>query len=203
MTHLYNLWDLASRVRDPDDSYYKKFKSLLQIMPPLNMSDGPWLAGGSIRRLLDGSKETADFDFFFKSQSQLEEFNQKCGRTSVVADTKFSVTMKYSGYVIQLVKLYAESASSIIDGFDFTACQLITDGNMLMVGEHTLYDIGRKYLSPHKIVHLDSSIKRLIKHINQGYSIDEKCIHSIVNLAKDEKVKVVHSSFETKLDFIL
>lgn len=46
---------------------------LLKMVPTLT-SEGPWLAGGALRKTVLGQKPDTDFDFFFKNEEQLNEF---------------------------------------------------------------------------------------------------------------------------------
>jgi hypothetical protein len=58
-----------------------EFKHLLSLLPPVNMQTGPWITGGSARRLWQGEDwHTGDVDVFFTSGAQraqwLLQFNQ-------------------------------------------------------------------------------------------------------------------------------
>lgn len=160
----------------------------LQRVPPISVS-GPWIAGGAVRRTLEGRKLDSDWDFFFNTQQQLEKFGDDLrvlgGKlvkkndkneawilpASVPEDTegegKFLPEMK-----IQLIAFqYYESAEKVIDSFDFTICQFAYDGTSIYMGDFSLWDVSRKKLVPHKITYATASVRRLLKYANQGYTV--------------------------------
>lgn len=48
-----------------------KFRSLLSKLPPLDLAHGPWVAGGSVRKVYQGlSWEKGDIDVFFANNAQ-------------------------------------------------------------------------------------------------------------------------------------
>ena len=86
---------------------------------------------------------------------------------------------------------YYETAEDLINSFDFTICQLVTDGDDLITDEFSLWDIGRNKLAIHNVTYGVSTIRRLIKYTKQGFTacsgtfadILERCIKdpSVVN----------------------
>jgi hypothetical protein len=59
----------------------------------------------------------------------------------------------------------------VIDSFDFTICQFAFDGASIYMGDWSLYDLARKRLVPHRVTYGVSTIRRIIKYCNQGYTV--------------------------------
>ena len=49
---------------------FEALKPIVELLKP--DTNGPWLVGGSIRRLITGAPQTSDFDVAFSSPSQLD-----------------------------------------------------------------------------------------------------------------------------------
>lgn len=153
-------------------------------------TEGPWLAGGSLRRAISGNNLESDFDFFFKDELQFKTFevNLELGYVKV-KETDHHV--QYRGYSdvlernidIQLIKFqYYNTAQEVLDSFDYTICQVVFDGVDLHVGEYTLWDIANKRLAINKITFPLSTLRRLLKYTNQGYTACSGCLNSILQL---------------------
>src|SRR5690554_6269227 len=65
--------EFLSRYTNADEA---KLFNILEELPDLS-PDGPWLAGGAIRRTLIGDPLNSDFDFFFRDSDQLDSFRKK------------------------------------------------------------------------------------------------------------------------------
>jgi hypothetical protein len=54
------------------------WKELLSVLPDINLTTGPWCAGGSARKLWQGTNwRSGDVDVFFANHMQFEKFNQE------------------------------------------------------------------------------------------------------------------------------
>lgn len=155
--------------------------------------NGPWLAGGALRRTILGQDlEKSDFDFFFHDAEQMEKFckelqgcaaevlllsqNEK-NRTYLLKDNDGKPNLKVQAVFVN----YYESAKDLLDTFDFTLCQLVYDGEDLICGDYSLWDIGRRRLVPHKITFGVSSLRRIIKYTKQGFTICGGGLAEILN----------------------
>jgi hypothetical protein len=87
---------------------------------------------------------------------------------------------------VQLIrKSWFQDAKDVINKFDFTVCQLVTDGRNIVLGEHTAEHIKNKQLClTDKAVNKDI-IKRLIKYVTYGYLPDPKMVQSILDNTED------------------
>jgi hypothetical protein len=160
----------------------------LHRVPQLS-EKGPWIAGGAVRRTIEGKKLDSDFDFFFASKEQETEFAKGLAEMGAKllkendknhvyilpssipesddGDKKYLPEMK-----IQLINFaYLASAEAVIDNFDFTLCQFAYDGATIYMGDFSLWDVARKKLVPHKISYATSSLRRLMKYANQGFTV--------------------------------
>ena len=68
-------------------------------------------------------------------------------------------------------EFYRENANALLDSFDFTICQLLSDGQKVLAGNSTLYDISKKKLVVNTITFPVASMKRIVKYGRRGYDI--------------------------------
>ena len=148
----------------------------------VNLETGPWIAGGSVRKMITGEYiGNSDFDFWFSSEQQyieaVRELREYCGvsvlHTSDNAIT-FNVLFGPTSYKIQLIcKKFYSSPGGIIDDFDFTCCQLATDGTSVIYGSQTVEDLENRVLrlSDPSRTH-QGLLKRVIKYLSYGFKLD-------------------------------
>ena len=156
----------------------KQIAHLLSV----NLKTGPWLAGGSVRKMITGEYiGNSDFDFWFSSEQQyleavleLQKYtNISVEHTSDNAIT-FAVLFGPKSYKIQLIrKKFYSSASEIIDDFDFTCCQIATDGNTVIYGSRTIEDLENRVLRLADTSRMHQGLlKRVIKYLAYGFKLD-------------------------------
>jgi len=169
------------------DRYGLSLEELSSVATRIGVTpNGPFLVGGSVRRLIIGQPQDSDFDVGFASFSQLDESTATLlGKgAKQTADTDFyrGFTFEINGKarVIQFLKVAYGSAADVIDSFDFTICQTAYDSERLIFGDFTLYDLGRKRLAIHKVTHAKSTVRRLLKYGKQGFTVCSGCIDSIL-----------------------
>lgn len=164
---------------------------LFDLAIPKPQKNGPWIAGGAIRRTLCNEPLVTDIDYFYKDGEELS-FNMKVlleklakengGRiksTTVETNaTTYDVEYKANDEKeectksIKVQEILIDSYRSpehLIDEFDFTICQFAYDGDKLYCGDHSLWDLARKRLVINKITYPVASMRRLIKYTQQGY----------------------------------
>src|SRR5271166_1310451 len=119
----------------------------LDRVPSIAPKCGPWIAGGAVRRTLQGENLNSDFDFFFHDVEQFEIF--KVGLVAkgfrITATNDKNTSFKAPGYFedadgegkgiwvpemcVQAINFrYYDSPEEIIDSFDFTLSQFVYDG---------------------------------------------------------------------------
>jgi hypothetical protein len=192
--HDYKLADLIRHSGVSDTAF---LEVLDQIIKP-SWAEGPWVAGGSIRRMLAGTDPLAsDFDIFFRDPDQkdawvarmeadhevLEKIENDWNTTlkvkvviskEIISDETgepFIVTKELT-LELQAVHVdYYANPQAVIDTFDYTICQFVTDGVDLSVGQYSLWDLARKKLVIHKITYAIASMRRMLKYGKQGFGI--------------------------------
>lgn len=176
MAVTFNFRDMLSRSSDVEFDDLT-LASVASSLPPLS-KDGPWLAGGALRRTLLGQEPESDFDFFFRDADQLMAFRLKIEAMGLEKIRETEHHVHFRGVLagsslprdIQLIRFsFYKDAEAVIDSFDFTICQFAFDGEMLTVGDYALWDLGRKRLAVHKLTYPVASMRRLLKYAKQGF----------------------------------
>lgn len=144
----------------------------------LDIKNGPWIAGGAVLKFYLGqSLGHSDLDIWFASRSQFEQVQKLvndlgCSRvySTENADSYKYYSLDSGTYNIQLIKRrFFDNAEQIIRQFDFTVCQLVTDGRRIEVGPTTVPDIKRRHLRLSHGLISESVIPRMIKYMVYGY----------------------------------
>lgn len=164
---------------------------------PILTANGPWLAGGAVRRTLQGKALDSDFDFFFKSEQQAEDFcnsltdlgakllrsndmNSQYKLPGMVPEDQEGTGLYLPEMDIQVIRFrYYDSAEQVLDSFDFTLSQFAYDGANVYMADLALWDVARMKLVPHKITYATSSLRRLLKYTNQGFTV---CAGALSNI---------------------
>ena len=143
ITHI--LEDFLARSTDRPFNETTLYKVLDEL--PSCQKDGPWIAGGALRRTLQGKEPESDFDFFFRDADQLIAFSRKLEARGLEKIRETMHHVHYRGRVgsdaalrdIQCIRFaFYQSASAVIDSFDYTICMLAFDGKTLTLGDFTL-----------------------------------------------------------------
>ena len=144
----------------------------------LDLKNGPWLAGGAVRKIyLDETIADSDWDFWFKSPEQFKQAEEKLKAigASVAYTSDNAVSFKFQDvnnqiHNLQIVKTrYFDTAQQVIDQFDFSVCQLVTDGNKTIIGNNTARDLRSKTLRLNHHELPGYIMPRLVKYIVYGY----------------------------------
>lgn len=180
-------WDRYGRQEFEETEFARALARLPLIGP-----NGPWVAGGSVRRLISRLPQDSDFDFFFRDQAQLDSFVERLKKDhgAIVdneSDFNISLTLPKQKakpvdqdefepggpeLKIQAIRIrFFESLDAVIDSFDFSICQCGYDGVDLVFGPWALFDIAHKRLVPGRLTYGASSIRRMIKYARQGFTI--------------------------------
>lgn len=182
--HAYSLKELVER----SGGSIAELEKVLEAIPPIG-PEGPWLAGGALRRVVLGQALDSDFDFFFASEAQCSKF------CVALLDRKFKIktttdhAVTYTGKVegvkrdvlVQVIKIaWYANAEAVLDSFDFTLCMFAYDGATLTVGEFALYDAVRRRLAVHRITFATASVRRLMKYADQGFTVCEGAIRKLL-----------------------
>ena len=187
----YEATEFLSRYMNTEDDAVELFQ-VLDKLPPLS-KNGPWLAGGAVRRTLIMQSLNSDFDFFFRDGEQLAEFRkaltEKGATKSAQTDhhETYTITINEKPRIIQLIKIgFYGSVGDVLDSFDFTITQCAYDGCDLFVGDYTLWDLARKRLALHKLTYGVATMRRLLKYTRQGFTACAGTMQSILEAAVDD-----------------
>lgn len=76
------------------------FHSLCQMLPPLSLQDGPWIAGGAARKLWEHKTWiTGDVDVFFKDWAQFRQWQAEfCKTLTVQVEDHYSKQVRSQNY---------------------------------------------------------------------------------------------------------
>lgn len=166
---------------------------VLDGLPALS-PEGPWIAGGALRRTLLRQEPDSDFDFFFRDADQLSAFTDALDRMGMEKVKETEHHVHFRGRVgdcalpidIQCIRFafYAD-AEAVIDSFDFTICQFAFDGTHIAFGPYSLWDLGRKRLAVHKVTFPVSSMRRVLKYATQGFKACNGCLATLLRATAD------------------
>lgn len=153
-----------------------------------HVRNGAWCAGGAIRRTLIKQPLDSDFDFFFRSADQLAEWEQALPSTlALVRETEHHKSWKGTlgdsaiPVEIQAIRFrYYESASEVIDSFDYTITQFALDGDNLITTPEALWDLGRRKLAIHKVTYPVATMRRMLKYSTQGFTVCGGCMATLL-----------------------
>lgn len=179
-------WDRYGRSEMEENDFFLALDRL-----PAVSEQGPWVAGGSVRRLVMRLPQDSDFDFFFHDEEQMNAFceDMKKRGATVESEGDFNITFSLPKVKtkpigddefskagpelkVQAIRIaYFETLSDVLESFDFSICQGGWDGVSLVFGDYTLFDLSNKRLVPGKIRYGASTLRRIIKYANQGYTI--------------------------------
>lgn len=191
MTHIYDLEEFVGRqfsaqpafVAFLDDFGWDNFRD-----------DGPWIAGGCLRRMVAGEPFESDIDLFFSSRRQADAMRGILGGKGFKEEERaeraylYVATYNETGQRVAFdlhVREFFDSAEDVIDGFDFTLCQfaLAKHGNAMqfLCGDYALADLGARALIPNPPGIWWSRLEqRLAKYESQGFRITAKTVASLM-----------------------
>ncbi len=172
---------------------HKNDQSAIEIIAP-NLKNGPWIAGGAVLAWYNGTPtQDRDIDVWCKSEKQLNVLNNKlntikgtdatCYISCFVTENAITYTCKQHSitkWKIQLIKKLAATPLEVINRFDFTVCQLVTDGSRILCGENTLAHIKNKTLAKNTS-NSTNSISRLIKYWSYGFEPEPTLLDFYIN----------------------
>lgn len=168
-----------------------------------NMKYGPWVAGGACIQWYQGKEVgLSDIDVWVSSSRQYEMTKRKLESKSfsVIYESENAVTYihkvnifnytniangvvpvqvnnKFSDLRIQVIKKNYQTVQDVINDFDFTVCQIATDGTNFVFGPKTREHIDKKILETTKIK--ESLHRRFAKYYSYGYEPTEKTIAAL------------------------
>lgn len=154
---------------------------VIDQLPKCDPAKGPWIAGGSVRRLLLGQDPfTKDIDYFCVDKQQ---YNIICSRLCLTDDALLiQETKDHSTYEVlleddlkvkvQVVKTrFRPTLQAHLEAFDFTMCQTGWDGENFLLSLRGYRALEEKELILTGALHnVMGSWVRLLKYAQQGFT---------------------------------
>lgn len=184
----------------------------IPIIKP-SLDNGPWIAGGAVLRWFQNRPVGySDIDVFCANEEQLKMVQHR-----ITVDYKDQSLLRYTSdnaltyeiwvrdthdvehwWTVQLIKKqYFDSADAVLNRFDITVCQFITDGSSIRTGATSIQDLNQKKLRFNKIK--SDSLKRYIKYMAYGFRPDPGVFDEIINQTdaqwKYNPVEVAYDGF--------
>jgi hypothetical protein len=161
-------------------------------------NENVWLAGGSIRSVVNGEIPN-DYDFFFRNMEAAEELKETLlilGYNVVfVCPVGSLITLMKDKVKVQLIlSRFYLSCEDCIDTFDFTVTCAGFDGEFIYLHDKYLIDLKKSYLRIHKLSFPSSTVNRMIKYKKYGYSTAD-CIIDIMTLTYNQDPNIQDISF--------
>jgi len=163
----------------------------------VNLTNGTFIAGGSIRRWFTGEPQKSDIDIF-GSESALVEFVKENNLGNPISENKNATTYKLNGKAIQCIKHFSGSVDDTLDCFDYKHCQFAWDGETIYTTLEAVVCALRRSLMVHKIqegFELDS-LRRAFKYQKQGYEPCLGCLKLIADSFRDVDEQQLQNQFE-------
>lgn len=180
----YNLREFLQRFIDaPDECQLFKLLAFL----PAPAKDGPWIAGGALRRTLQQRPLDSDVDYFFLDVGQKDAFQSALLDKGgwIISEKEHAITYGIKAdnatVIVQaIIMAYYQNLEAVLDSFDFTITQFGYDGADLVCGPFSLWDLARKRLALHRLTYGVSTVRRLIKYTRQDFTACAGVLASIL-----------------------
>ena len=175
-----------------NDLWKRRLGGIIPYLP-----EGAYIAGGFMRSIVAGEEDiTGDIDFFFDGSAAFEQMVQNLCKpmsgmmTDVFGGYKPEVDLMVAKHnskayrlinflppngkpPIQLIKLiWFDGPEHVIDSFDLTIVQFVTDGKRLYYNPQAFVDVEAGRLRLHRSQSPITTLNRLLKYEKKGYSAD-------------------------------
>lgn len=183
------------------DHAWKQWKEVLDRLPACDPVQGPWIAGGSVRRFLLGDNFCAkDIDYFCASKQQ---FNMVCAKLETSMDAAllqetvdhrtYTVFLSEDaeddeGLTIQVIKKrFCPTLVDHLKQFDFTICQTGWDGKEFCLSIRAYHHLSEMRLSlTGTIQSASASWMRVLKYTQQGFIVTTDTLETLIeHVGKD------------------
>lgn len=167
-------------------SYNTIHSSDISLVKRLNLHKyDAYVAGGAaLAWYQHKSAAYRDIDVWFTKLDNFHRMNEDFRlKDSPRFETENAVTYRMidhnNVYKVQLIKLHTGTTEEILNKFDFSICQVATDGSSWFLGEHFVQDLKDKRLRV--LRHHPKIIRRLLKYWANGYKPDDSTLLDIMN----------------------
>lgn len=157
----------------PEGPGVEKLQQVLSHLPQIDIEKGPWIAGGSARRLLQGEGlASGDIDIFFPNYASWEFFSKHLSSYEIIVKTKKATTFLIEGMKVQIIRrAFYKDLISVFKDFDFTVCQIATDGKNIACTKQSHLDIVDQILrlATQGTISKHTLVQRMSKYVNYGF----------------------------------
>lgn len=177
------------------------------VVPLCDFEKGPWAAGGSVRKVWEDTYwQDGDIDIFCNSYHQFELLSNRLtsGYPKFIRTYQTDNAVTYKNIAtpslntgldllhdpertitVQLIrKKWYTDWVEVIDNFDFSACQFITDGSVIYASDQAVADCRTRILRrPLKQYESDLVLVnplRIIKYAAYGFKPEYELFHNAV-----------------------
>lgn len=173
------------------------------LKPHLDFENGPWIAGGCLRRMMTRDFTDAfDVDVFVKNDEQYARMSQvkqdyliqfeASRRTMTWADS-----LAKGHTPIQVTqKVMFNSAQDLLDDFDFTVCQFISDGETVRYSAQSLYDAQQRLLRLNNGAKI-KDVSRILRYATYGFEA-LPCVLDMISTHKLSSISYYKDIIYTK-----
>lgn len=190
------------------------FTNIVNEFATFDINEGPWIAGGAVRKLWQGlSWNDGDIDIFFKNKEQFIQFSSKLkarayqdNRAALSAldfdskfisknlyinsfDTSNASTFTITGLpwidrqikIQGICKQFYNSAENLVEDFDWTVCQIVSDGTTMWASINAVDDLLKHNLVLSSTTKRKIKIGRLIKYSAYGFNINDETMINVLS----------------------
>lgn len=183
------------KVENTDHQVFKIIEYIKRKGVDLDLEKGPWVAGGAALFLYMNKKwpHRSDLDVFFRTVDDFKNAEKKLSDTLV----SFNLIYQKNPTFKTMQEKYAQLINfklfnckeDLISDFDFSVCQVITDGECILISEDAKKDIEEGLIT--NIIEKPTSATpfRLAKYSQYGF-IPKPGVISWALTLDDEKCKM-------------
>lgn len=161
----------------------------------------PVVAGGCLRDYFLGELSyKTDIDIFFPNEEDYLKAEKwfKDNKCKIVYESGNSIRFRHKKRIFDVVKkYYIADPQSLIESFDFTVCQIATDGEKVYHSESFFIDLAKKQLMYTGSPFPANSIWRLSKYLMKGFRI---CREQTQKVADDHASWALIQTLNTPAD---
>lgn len=150
---------------------------LPNVIKELLATEGCYLAGGSVRGLLDGPYQPPkDYDFYFENAEAFHRTFEKAERLGLceVAENSFNRTGILDSHTVQLIHYRFGSIKETFRVFDLRMSCVALDGENFVYDSEGLRDISRRQLVVNNINYGIMTFQRILRFLSEGWTMDTK-----------------------------
>lgn len=152
------------------------FSDIVDLISP-NYENGPWIAGGCVRRLYEGVPlMEGDVDVFVSSEEMAKSIRAKILATNMYHMTNVvfgceDFRNKENGITIQLIcQKHYGTIHDLLGDFDISAAQFVTNGKTILTTDQSIRDVHERVFR--FTGRVTKGFKRLRKYLSHGFLPD-------------------------------